>query len=562
MLTALKDIGEVVLKQNHKTPLDIIIENPEYETSIIFNFDSNYNFKDIDLEETKLSDYHLYLYRKGPSNGPGYSPTTRFNNFEKSFNKKFLQWFKDRNSEFSKIYQQLSEKIHIIEQKLSEIISQKSKKERFLLTIKIDGKYPFETETLKKEFEKSFWNNVKKIKKDNAFCSVCGEKKPEVFTTSEIYKFYNLDKKSYIAGGFDERLAWKNFPICEECFLKILAGKKYVEENLKFRFYGNEYFLIPHALLNNVDLSQVLEILVYQEKEQKITTEHKKILSANEREIIELLKSFKDTLAIYLLFLKRDQNAERIILLIEDILPSWISKIFQVKSEIDKKHGIDYTVEYLYIFFKNQPKIFMELINKIFKNEKIKFDVLINFFIEKIRQDFLKTSYYKDTVKRALINIDFLNSLGVLDKNKEEVFYMNEKFEELYKKYSVGLDSPLKKGVFLLGSLTQMLINIQYARRSQAPFLKNLKGLKMDINDMKALLSKVVNKLNEYGSFDTGKKEIAQEIARNFLIASEQDHKLSVDELNFYFVSGMALSEEIANLVYENKEQKEEKEDE
>lgn len=139
---------------------------------------------------------------------------------------------------------------------------------------------------------------------------------------------------------------------------------------------------------------------------------------------------------------------------------------------------------------------------------------------------------------------------------------MNEKFEELYKKYSVGLDSPLKKGVFLLGSLTQMLINIQYARRSQAPFLKNLKGLKMDINDMKALLSKVVNKLNEYGSFDTGKKEIAQEIARNFLIASEQDHKLSVDELNFYFVSGMALSEEIANLVYENKEQKEEKEDE
>lgn len=324
MLTALRDIGEVVLKQNNQAPLDVIIENPEYENSITLLFDNQYNFQGINLEQTKLTSYHLYLYRKGPSgNGPNYSPTTKYNDFEKSFNKKFLAWFKDKNSQLNKIYSQISDNIHTIQQQILSITSQGTKKDRFLLTVKVDGKYPYEIQLFREEFERSFWSSVKKIKKENGFCSVCGKKKTEIFTTSEIYKFYNTDKESYIAGGFSEKTAWKNFPICEDCFLKVLAGKKYIEDNLSFKFYGNKYYLIPHALLKKADLLQILQILVYQDKNQKLTKEHKKILSANEKEVIELLKGFQDTLSLYILFLKKDNNAERIILLIEDVLPSF-----------------------------------------------------------------------------------------------------------------------------------------------------------------------------------------------------------------------------------------------
>lgn len=567
MLTALRDIGEVVLEKNNQTPLEIILENPEYENTIVLNFNSSYYFQNIDLEKTKLSEYKLYLYRKGPSNGAGYSPTTKLTEFEKSFHGKFLLWFKDKQTKFSNIYNQLNENIKEIEEKIKSIISRGTKKDRYILTLKIDGKYPYKIDMFRKEFENSFWESIKKIKKDNGFCSICGEMKPEIFTTSEIYKFYNLDKKSYVSGGFNPKIAWRNFPICEDCFLKVLAGKKYVEDNLKFKFYTDEYFLIPQTLLNKADLYEILDILSFQEKNQKLTKEHKKILSANEKEIIQLLEDFNDTIAIYLLFLQRKQSAERIILLIEDILPSWISYIFSTKTKIDKKYEIDYTFEYIYLFFpkkdisKDQQKIFIEIINKIFKAQKVNFELLINFFMKKIRQDFIKGNYFKETTKKALINLDFLDNLGIIDKKPEEVFCMDNKFEEIYQKYSVALNSPIKKGVFLLGSLTQMLINVQYAKRGQAPFLKNLKGLKMDINDMKSVFTKAINKFIEYDSFDIGKKEIAQEISKNFLTTPQQEYKISSDELNFYFVSGMTLSEEVANLVYKNKEKEEAYED-
>lgn len=242
-------------------------------------------------------------------------------------------------------------------------------------------------------------------------------------------------------------------------------------------------------------------------------------------------------------------------------LPSRINKIFYIKGYIDNKHNTDYTLENLYVFFKNQPKIFMELVNKVFKGERVNRDLLINFFMEKIRQDFVNGINFRETLKKALLNLEFFGKLNLIDKNQKEVFYMEDRFNDIYEKYSMGLDSPVKKAVFLLGSLTQMLINVQYFKRGQAPFLKNLKGLKMDVDDVKALLAKVVNKLIEYDSFDAGKRDIAQEVSRNFMKASQQDYKLSVDELNFYFVTGMTLSEEVANLVYNNKQQKEENKD-
>lgn len=110
MLTALKEIGEVILQKDSKTPPEIIIENPEYENAIVLYFDENLNFQKVGLEKTNLSEenYKLYLYRKGPSNGLGYSPTIKFTDMEKTFIKKFLPWFKDKNGKFSKMYQEIS----------------------------------------------------------------------------------------------------------------------------------------------------------------------------------------------------------------------------------------------------------------------------------------------------------------------------------------------------------------------------------------------------------------------------------------------------------------------
>ena len=127
------------------------------------------------------------------------------------------------------------------------------------------------------------------------------------------------------------------------------------------------------------------------------------------------------------------------------------------------------------------------------------------------------------------------------------------KFDKLFNKLGNALNSPAKRGIFLLGALTQMLLNIQGQERGSTPFFKNLKGLKMNEEDIKGLLPKVINKLMEYDRFDSGKKEIAEEIVKNLL--SQEKFGLSIDEINFYFASGMAISKEVADIVYENEEQ-------
>ena len=126
-------------------------------------------------------------------------------------------------------------------------------------------------------------------------------------------------------------------------------------------------------------------------------------------------------------------------------------------------------------------------------------------------------------------------------------------FEEIFTKYGKALNTPAKRGIFLLGALTQMLLNKQYLDRNSKPFMKKLKGLKMDERDIKALLPDVQNKLEEYDSFDKGKRIIAQEASKYILEAGE-NWKLTVDEINFFFSCGMNLFEEITSIAYGNKE--------
>jgi CRISPR-associated protein Csh1 len=130
-------------------------------------------------------------------------------------------------------------------------------------------------------------------------------------------------------------------------------------------------------------------------------------------------------------------------------------------------------------------------------------------------------------------------------------------FEEIFERYGKSLNTPSKRGIFLLGALTQMLLNLQYHLRNSAPFMKKLKSLKMNEQDIRGLLAEVQNKFIEYDRYDVGKRELAKEISDLFLQSGE-DWKLSIDEMNYYFACGMNLYEKISEIIYSNLKQKEE----
>jgi CRISPR-associated protein Csh1 len=172
-----------------------------------------------------------------------------------------------------------------------------------------------------------------------------------------------------------------------------------------------------------------------------------------------------------------------------------------------------------------------------------------------IRKEFINDGYFMPRVKDALMDTMFLENLGLISFEEED---MEENiFETVFEKFGKSFRSPIKRGVFLLGALTQLLLKKQWADRNAKPFMKYLKGLKLDEKDIKALLPKVQNKLEEYDSFDKGKRLIASE-ASKYLLEAGEGWKISTDEINFYFACGMNLVDDIVGIVYPKTNEKEE----
>lgn len=555
MIEAVKNLGEFILRQENKSEIDILLENPNsgnYNKVVVLEFDKDFNFSNITTEDFKKDNWRIYLYRRKSSNGPDFTPTSRITEPQKTLENKIIKWFEPSKkiTPFDKIYNQLKSNKDNILKYVEEIKNSIKKNEGLIITVKFNNKYLYEIENpnFKEIFLTEYLSELKDNSAKNSYCSLCGKVEDEVFTTSRMYKFYTLDKPGYIAGGFRKDNAWRNFPVCKSCYLKVDYGRKYIEENLKFSFYGKTYYLIPNIIL---DIKEILQeyVDILSKTRKEITLKEKNLAKSyieDENYILDLLKDYKDGLSFYFLFLKKDNNAERILALIEDVLPSRIHYIFDTKAKIDKNYGQNYTLEKVIKFLEKFNKLFFEVLDKIFRGGKLDFQTLLQIFNRKIRDEFLNGNNITNTVIDALMNVRFFEELGLL--KIEEINMEKTKFDEVYEKIGKSLNTPAKRGIFLLGALTQMLLDIQGYERKSTPFFKNLKGLKMNEEDVKGLLPKVVNKLMEYERFDRGKQELAQEISKNLL--SQEKFGLSIDEINFYFASGMALHKEVENIIY------------
>ncbi len=369
MLLALKEIGDLLLEKEAKNVVDILLENPDtgnYKTVFVINFDSDFNFVNVTQEEFKSENWRLYLYRKGSGNGTDFSPTSRWINIERTFNNRFMRWFRlhSKDNSINKMYNQMNINKDVILEKL-EFLDKQDKNNK-IITVKINDKYIYQVENpdFRKIFLDEYIQKLEEISGEDAFCSICGKHKKKVFTTPEIYKFYNMDKPGYIAGGFNKKNAWKNFPICNDCFLKIDYARKHIEANLEFNFYGKTYYIIPNVILNTQEaLDDANGILT--DLNKKITLSKGDRFTDDEREIFYILKEYKDFISFYILFLEKDNNARYILLLIEDVLPSTLRKMFVAKKKIDSLFedisSKKYDFSMLNEFLNKYDKIFIEV---------------------------------------------------------------------------------------------------------------------------------------------------------------------------------------------------------
>jgi len=569
MLSAIKDLGYLVSSRG----LTIKKRVEGRILSIVLD-ETNSGFQEIGIEDFDIEKINRYLYKEGASRGNKPAPIAQITEPIKTFNKKVKKWLDDCQNIpdisdtdlvlIKKINEAFEKSESVIEESLKAKLNELSKKEKKFLTIKLDGdkKYLGDYPVFRKAL--SYFEDRKRegsLAKDK-MCSVCGRQRDEVSGITDVFKFYTIDKPGFIAGGFDKSSAWKNFPVCSDCKDMLEKGKEYLNAKLYFKFYGLNYLLVPKLLVGDKTVfADIINILENASESVSLREEKKAAISSEEEEILGLLSEAEDILTLNFLFLQKQQSAERILLCIEDVFPSRIRKIFDAKGKVDEIFEENFNFGKIRQFLlksdeakreRDLDKYFLEIVDAVFRGKRLSFDFLVKFYMAAFRREFIKEERREGKtyffVRDAMMTNMFLETLKVIDF--QEVMEMeNSIFEQVFSRYGKSLATPEKKGLVLLGALTQLLLNKQQAERGAKPFLKKLKGLKMKERDVKTLLPQVQNKLEEYDSYDKGKRLIAEEASR-YLLRAGENWKMSVDEINFYFACGMNLCNEIASIVY------------
>ncbi|KUK43594.1 MAG: Crispr-associated protein, TM1802 family [Methanothrix harundinacea] len=616
MIEAVAKIGEYVQGTASVDDLtSTFIENPNINGKykfvlivVLSEKNGEYVFDRVDFEE--FNNYQKYLYKKGAPNGTDVTPTSKLaGNLEKTYRNRFLKWFQNYdNYDLSQEDKETLRRMYLaIDSKADQILadletkfSLKRPNDNAIITLGIESNgelhFPgslsvFNEILLRKGKDKYF---IKKSQGESrgrdAVCSVCKQKKDEVYGFAIPWAFHTFDKPGFIAGGFEASDSWKNTPVCFNCATNLEVGKKYIEEKLDFSFYGFRYLLVPKLTLDG-DLDEILNILGAkdQKKKLKLTREIKSRITDDEDEIFDLVEERKDFFSNSLVFYKKEQSSYRILLLVEGILPSRLRTLFKTKEKVDERFKIyndtilseaqrekihlEFNFGVLRRFFPKESqnrtfdKIFLEIVDKIFIGVKIDYNLLVDFIMRRVRDAFIKSYPTNIDILNGFLLLHYINELDLFRRAEVEMKTMNgqgsgvlhmaeleglpleQRVERFFEANMAFFNSDAKKATFLEGVLAQKLLNIQWMDKNATPFRSKLHGLKMNEALIKRLLPEIQNKLDEYGK-NHYYQDLERIIASHFVL-SGVDWKEADDELSFYFALGMNLHKLFKNARYD-----------
>jgi len=178
--------------------------------------------------------------------------------------------------------------------------------------------------------------NYKKNLLKEGRCSLCD--KTNIQTTSNAtnlnFKFYMTDKIGF-SSDFDGKFT-KNFNICKECYMDLMAGERFIDNNMKTYIGGLRLYIIPTLLFKNADLNFVA--LSNSIKHLNNAIVNLNSLSKLDRQIIEF-KEFKDeknNFIINYLFYRKGKSDFKVLKLIKDVPPSRLTLINNKEFQIDQ----------------------------------------------------------------------------------------------------------------------------------------------------------------------------------------------------------------------------------
>ena len=558
------------------------------------------SYKRVSVEDYSSDRISWYLYRKGSANGPDMTPIARITEPEKTMKNKILGWFKDdfigkagiTPEEAAFIKQIEACLLSNLEKILTDIQSVyepiKRNRENAILTLqfieddmkKYLGEFSVFKKILTAKALEKYYNKYNQVSKaENQTCSICKSRSDEVYGFVSTYSFYTVDKPGMVAGGFDQSKAWRNYPVCRHCALALEEGKKYLDEYARFQFYDYPYYLIPKPLRKDLDerVYTVLENYHDEAKTQKITTQHRILLDDTKEEIFKDLAVEENSFNNDILVFKEKNSEFKILLSVEGVFPSRLAMLFEAKKRVDedklltdvtvpvytdrKKTGekqLEFNFGCFWHFFGREKEqdtssYFLDIVGRVFSGRPVSYSFLMGGIASRLERQFAQGYPTRESVMRGMATIMYLRELELLGEypkrelSRVEVKELVEdseservrKAEEIFGGYAAFFDCDAKRAVFLVGALSQLLMDIQFTERGATPFRVKLQGLRLDQKQVQSLLPEIQNKLEEYGK---NYYRDLEHLTSSYFLKASQDWKLSKDEISFYFVLGMNLS--------------------
>ncbi|MFW6009658.1 MAG: TM1802 family CRISPR-associated protein [archaeon] len=261
-------------------------------------------------------------------------------------------------------------------------------------------------------------------KVDMEECSFCNSE-TDVYTPNSASFYYDFvfEKKDGFY-NFNES-PYKQFSICEECFLRKIKGKKYLIDNLQMKIMGLNYFYT--LSFQNVDSDNVLKILksIREERKTDLYSEEQveRVKQTEDKQIANLMdlgllgKNSEGNINYNLYFWEYD-NGYRIFKTIKDVDSNRLWEILNV----NEKYRMSFNIFLDTLFTPNYktrkfPNILKEgklnILEKIFNKGDINYDFLLEKVINKLQYNVRNDK----NMNIPIYFLEFLDFINELDCN-------------------------------------------------------------------------------------------------------------------------------------------------
>ncbi|MGQ9622931.1 MAG: TIGR02556 family CRISPR-associated protein [Candidatus Caldatribacteriaceae bacterium] len=415
-------------------------------------------------------------------------------------------------------------------------------------------------------------------------CMVCGEEKEKVsaqaFKRLKFLKPYITDKVGF-ASGVSESGFTHNFLICEECFSAYLVVENYLPQNLYFRAGTLDFLLLPTFILFpdsptwRQGFSWLMNKLI--RKTQALTNLLTLVKGEEEleRTLDELFEEegIENQCLLSFLFYQKTQSEFRVLGLIKDVTPSWVSRLFRRSNQLshEGKHllggdvgewWIDLSRLYYLLPLREQDraehKKLLYLYYGLLRGEPIKYSFLIKEFVE-LAHLYL-TGRFEGTNQRKVNSgqeewalatkllqggffLKLLRGEEILKGVKDlpvvgQNLMVNQEMHEYLK--SMGYFEP-QVALFLMGYLLNEVGKGQYSSGHQKkPVLEKINCQGMNWRRVLSLANQLFEKLRQYDRLQGQNEIIYAEMKRLLDRYRESVWPLDPEENVFYILSGYA----------------------